>query len=420
MPLNSADTVSTAEAESLAASRFVDRYNNADGGTNGATVTTGNSGGVSGTAFNIASIGTSATVTYVDSPARSGLAYRIGGQTAGSTYLGWSFAASGTKSFMRFWYRIESLSANANAAWIGYNDSTSGVLVTMLSSGIMRLRQATSTATIVSGTTVLSANTWYQMSVSIEAGVGMTLEVRDTAGALLDKLVYSGSLMSGQVTSARIGHASVPYQIFDDIEFYLSDSPRNEDKATAVESASVKLPGTFSLIPDPKVWANGDSLDAGILNKEWRDTFNFVLRRSSPAIEAYNGNVITLTSNVAIPLTTEALKRGLVEHATNDTKVYVWEAGYYLCNVQLGATLTSVTGTQFSSVLKVNGIVRATSDGIRVAGTNFGVNQQVTTWLNSGDYVEIALGGSWTGTVTSSGNTTSLPALAMWWRGFNA
>jgi hypothetical protein len=198
----------------------------------------------------------------------------------------------------------------------------------------------------------------------------------------------------------------------------LPQNKSGSDTSSAAEGQTRLQPGSFSQIPSPKVWSNGDALDHGTLNKEWRDTFNWMLRKTSPAFSGYNGDgaSLTFTSNVAVPIKTEELKRGSVQHATNDTKVYVYEPGNYLILVQIGVNTSGLTGgTLLSSVLKVNGVVQSAGDITRAGGLT-GIQHMVTYDLNAGDYVEIALGGSWTGTATGGTTTAVFPWLWLWWR----
>lgn len=196
------------------------------------------------------------------------------------------------------------------------------------------------------------------------------------------------------------------------------------DTVSSSESGTRAMPGSFTQIPSPKAWSNGDDLYAGTLNKEWRDTFNWLLRNTSPGFSGYNGSgaSLTFTSNVAIPILSEELKRGNITHATNDTKVYVWEPGWYLGFCQVGANLSSVTGgaTTLSSVVKVNGLVASTNDQSRSSANQWNLEHSFSLYLNAGDYVEIAIAGTWTGTMTGFTQSYSFPFLGLWWRDKNA
>lgn len=191
------------------------------------------------------------------------------------------------------------------------------------------------------------------------------------------------------------------------------------DTGGFTEGQSVATPGSFTQIPSPKTWSNGDDLYPGTLNLEWRDTFNWLLRADTPAFYGSNadGASLTYTLNTAIPIKTEELKRGNIQHAANDSKVYVYEAGQYFILASLGATLTGTTGTTITSVIKINGVLQSAADTTRTSTTTpQSDTYMVTLPLASGDYVEIALGGNLTGTAPKGGTVECVPRLGVWWR----
>lgn len=201
----------------------------------------------------------------------------------------------------------------------------------------------------------------------------------------------------------------------------LPQSLSGADTVSVVDSAGTIITAG---IPVPKTWTNGDDLTANTLNREWRDTFKWLLRATSPGFSGYNdlGSSLTFTSNVAIAIRVEELKRGNLTHATNDTKVYVGETGWYIGVAQVGVDLGSVTAgaTTLTSVVKVNGIVASTGDQTRNTGSLWAVEHQWSLYLNAGDYVELALAGSWTGTAKASTALQMVPLLQLWWRDNNA
>src|SRR3984885_13760803 len=77
--------------------------NSFDGGTSGATVTTGNSGGWSNWPFDNVSVGTGATLQYSSAQAAHGnLGLQVDtGSTAAQAYVGWS-TTLGTNTTVRF------------------------------------------------------------------------------------------------------------------------------------------------------------------------------------------------------------------------------------------------------------------------------------------------------------------------------
>lgn len=188
------------------------------------------------------------------------------------------------------------------------------------------------------------------------------------------------------------------------------------DTGAFTEGQTLYTPGNYSFIPSPKTWSNGDDLLPGTLNREWRDTFNWLLRKTSPAFSGYNSDSFSYTANAAIALKVEDLKRGNLVHTTNDTKVTVYEPGWYMAVIQVGGAMSGATGTVFSSVLKINGSVYSTGEITRAAGNFTGIQHLISVPLNAADYVEIALAGPWTGTASSGSGTNLNPRLDLWWR----
>src|ERR1700689_2217935 len=78
--------------------------NDAEGGTSGVTVTTGNSGGTSGSAFDSVFVGTAATLAFDNSEAAHGLlSYKVAtGTTSTTSLLEWTTTAGNQRTV---WFR---------------------------------------------------------------------------------------------------------------------------------------------------------------------------------------------------------------------------------------------------------------------------------------------------------------------------
>jgi hypothetical protein len=85
---------------------FFTLTNNAEGGTSGVTVTTGNSGGASGRAWDVVTIGTGCTSVFDNSQAAHGLlSYKIAtGSTSAEAYNTWTTASVGSQT--QVWFRL--------------------------------------------------------------------------------------------------------------------------------------------------------------------------------------------------------------------------------------------------------------------------------------------------------------------------
>ena len=141
-------------------------FNTAEGGTSGATVSTGNSGGSSGSAFDTVTIGSSATLTFDNTHAAHGtLAYKfVTPSTDTNSLVIWTTSLTGS-SLTKVWFRayvyitahtgtlklIEALSGSTVRASIALN-----------SSGKVLLQNAAGT-TLVTSTTTVPLNQWFRL-----------------------------------------------------------------------------------------------------------------------------------------------------------------------------------------------------------------------------------------------------------------
>lgn len=80
--------------------------NSAEGGTNGTTVSTGNSGGASGTAFDAVTVGASTTVAYDSgNPGHGSLAIKMDAASGSAGgYVAWQSGSVGTRPVV--WFRL--------------------------------------------------------------------------------------------------------------------------------------------------------------------------------------------------------------------------------------------------------------------------------------------------------------------------
>lgn len=139
--------------------------NNAEGGTSGTTVTTGNSGGVSGNAFDAVNIGTGAAVTFDNThAAHGGLSYNVSvGATSANANLQWStsMGAQTTIWFRAYYY----LTANFSVAHRIFECTTSGTLVgsVELSTTGKIIMQNTAAAAVLTSTNSVPLNQWFRV-----------------------------------------------------------------------------------------------------------------------------------------------------------------------------------------------------------------------------------------------------------------
>lgn len=152
-------------------------YNTFEGATNGATPTTGNSGGSSGTAFNqIQVTGTASAVYTTASPLRGATSLAITGDSSGYANVRWTSASVGTlavscgavhASFASF--------ASINTFFIAYSDDTDTGFAFRLkttTSGALRLSNGANTVTVADTTATMTAGQTYRIEWQINHSTG--------------------------------------------------------------------------------------------------------------------------------------------------------------------------------------------------------------------------------------------------------
>lgn len=234
------------------------KQNTAEGGTNGVTVTTANSGGSSGDALGSVSLVGSPTIIFDNSTAAHGsLSYYLSGADTERVRLTLNNPSSPSKSIaFRTYINIHSypVGSDANIAVfqnsLATNNFTSGINITTSGKCKMVPMNGTGSQT---GTTTLSLNTWYRVEFQIDVGTTSTnsnirlqlyqgdsttaLETLSNAAADsgVDTLIIA---YFGKATSAGSFTAS-----FDDIAF-------STDSSTPLGPASAGVSPTANAGPD--------------------------------------------------------------------------------------------------------------------------------------------------------------------------
>lgn len=171
--------------------------NNAEGGSNTTTVTTGNSGGSSGTAFDAVSIGASGTLIYDNSVAAHGSLSLKYTAVAAGVYAAWQSATLGTARqlwFYRCYINVAALPVSDTVIADFYGGGTKRCTMCMTSTGQIRWKDSTG-ATIQTSTSVLTATAWSR----IEGLIGG----HATAGQVETKLYTTmDSLTAAQTQSS--------------------------------------------------------------------------------------------------------------------------------------------------------------------------------------------------------------------------
>jgi hypothetical protein len=147
------------------------RANNADGGTDQATVTTANSGGSSGHAWDSVTIGADATCKYEHATyAGQAASYSFAtGATSATTFVTWSSSVvAHVRSYGRAYFRFTSLSTTPSIVR-ARGSGTQAFRVTVTSAGLLQLRNTGNTV-IATGSVALSTLTWYRLEWDVSRG----------------------------------------------------------------------------------------------------------------------------------------------------------------------------------------------------------------------------------------------------------
>jgi hypothetical protein len=192
--------------------------NNFEGGTDGTTITTGNSGGASGNAFDGVDIPSGAVVAFTNTQAYQGsLSVRCGSRaTGGICGVHWQ-TSLGTLGdhYDRCFFRTDVIpSVNADIIYLlDAALTTTLASIRLLSSGKLDIRNNTG-ALVATSTTVLSANTWYRLEWFIHqnASTGyLTLRIYTNPAASVAG--YAEEINAGGAT-ATWGVAVCGYKAF--------------------------------------------------------------------------------------------------------------------------------------------------------------------------------------------------------------
>lgn len=202
--------------------------NTAEGGTNTTTVTTGNSGGASGNAWDSVAVG--GALTYDNTHSRGALAYKVVGDTVNPTYMTWT-TALGTAA--EVWGRVYLYLTAAPSAATGLVRIRVGGVQTMriqlatAGAGQLEIRKNSGNTLVGTVATACATNQWIRFEYHLLAVTsGAQLEVRlyntaDSATAT-DQFSSTGdTLTSANVDEVSVGHhnASAASTIWvDDID----------------------------------------------------------------------------------------------------------------------------------------------------------------------------------------------------------
>jgi hypothetical protein len=333
------------------------KYNTAQGGTNGTTVTAGNSGGGSGDAFNGVSNANGEWTFSNANSIRGGLAYKCVQAGSASTNLNWDIAAL-TDFYGRAYFYFTAMPSSSQVLLKGQNAGFASETwrVDLTNTGALRIRDSAGTL-LTTSTQTLVTGAFYRFEWHVIAGTGVagSIELRVyAADAPAPYYSYNNDACNTNTETSHvffgpsISTGSLPTFYLDELALSTTDwigvSPGTTVNAAPVASAGpdvtvvqgsvVTLDGTGSI----------DS-DGTIASYAWSQT---------------SGTTVTLAG------------------ATTAQPTFTAPAGPAVLSFQLvvtdnrGATGTdSITLTIKSSLYKVN-TAEGGSDGIVVTKANSG------------------------------------------------
>lgn len=192
------------------------KKHSAEGGTNGAAVTTGNSGGASGSAFAQVTTGAGGTINYTSSLSMHGsLALEFTQATAANLcHVAMDDTASANFS-VRFYLRLTSLPSADAEFPLSLRTAADGNVarVQMRSTGVIRITNSAGTV-IYTGTQVLATSTWYRIEVwgtgagTATATFNYALYAGDSTSPLETTQLTNFSMSNGQIGRVRYGKGS--------------------------------------------------------------------------------------------------------------------------------------------------------------------------------------------------------------------
>jgi len=206
--------------------------NNYEGGVQSDTISTGNSGGASGDAFNAVSIGSGNTLIFDGTNAQELLAakHTFGGTATG--YHGWSFTALTVKTWFRTYFAISAIPTVGT--WFGpfrpvITDGSRSMSTGISTAGLLTFRNAADaiiTALNPTIVTVLATDTVYRLEWSEvpsttvgeiewwlyddpDAAIGNHVETKGPVGSLVLGAEIAGYRTGCQATAANVAGLSL-------------------------------------------------------------------------------------------------------------------------------------------------------------------------------------------------------------------
>lgn len=204
------------------------------------------------------------------------------------------------------------------------------------------------------------------------------------------------------------------------------------DTGTATEAETVR---TSVTVPYPRRWSDGE-VPSGIdrntgaesnpvtsLVANWQAPLLWLLGYTRPFFSGSSQDTTSWTQNVpfSIPINTEIAKMNGMVHATNDTKIYVPEDGFYDISANMSWDSNGsagVAGKNHALILR-NGVdiwATGTTEQMHVESDLVSGGFAFRVYMRAGEYLELlGLTTSATGTIKNWVGIGYDPQISVWW-----
>ncbi|MGB4762611.1 MAG: hypothetical protein WBP12_04640 [Candidatus Saccharimonas sp.] len=185
------DDVAVQETGYVGPNRYLSPFyqNSAEGQPNGTGLVVSNSGGASGTPFDVVSLTGTSSITFSTAQAAKGIAsYEFISNSAGTALAIFSSGVAGMAGALRYYLYLTALPSNTIDVAAIRNNAAVACKLQMTSAGVLRATNASGTTIgTLSGT--LSINTWYRLEMQCIVGV-------DTSSGTISAQYYLGDSLS--------------------------------------------------------------------------------------------------------------------------------------------------------------------------------------------------------------------------------
>lgn len=187
------------------------RSNSFEGGSNGTTITTGNSGGSSGDAFdNAPAPGTGATMTFSTAQAAHG-SVSMSTSTSGTSttaYAGYTLATVAS-DFVRAYYRFTSLPSAQQVILRYLSSGSQSLRVNVTTAGLVEVRNAANTV-VGTTTSAISAGSWFRIELNptfstTVGAIALRLYLTPDGTSISDSLNLTSLVLTANATEVRFG-----------------------------------------------------------------------------------------------------------------------------------------------------------------------------------------------------------------------